>query len=163
MKCYAIVGAKKHGKTTSAKALVQRLRQRAPELRVLVFDKNNEWNTGKPLPTMDAFLATVRTSRDALAVFEDAGIFFSNRGRSEALEDILTQARHTRVSVVMLFHSLRALPEYVVNQLDGIILHKTRDVPGTVERKFGDWPAIFDAYQTVQADPNVHAHVFVQL
>lgn len=144
MRDYAIVGAKRSGKTTLAKSLVRRIG--AP---VLVFDKNNEW--GQTLPTMADFLQTAKGARYTCIVFEDAGIFFGPTGRSAELLDILTAARHTRNTCILLFHSLRQVPLYVIEQLDGMFILPTRDLPKKVESRFEDWPDVVDAHANVMA------------
>ena len=112
---------------------------------------------------MDDFLDKVQKAERSIAVFEDAGIFFSNRGRSERLEDILTSSRHSKVTTFLLFHSLRALPAYVIEQLDGIELFKTKDNPLTVRRKFDEWPAIYEAWHRVNDAPGFHAHTYIPI
>lgn len=145
MKCYALVGAKKSGKTTLAKRIVSSIP--APSI---VFDKNNEW--GRPLVSMPDFIAKARAVRGHVIVWEDATIFFSTSGRNEGLLDVLVAARHTRNTSLLLFHSLRSVPLYVLDHLDGIFLLPTRDLPAKVEKRFEDWPAIVEGWRKVQSE-----------
>lgn len=149
MKCYAIVGAKKAGKTTLAKKLVKAMLPGDPG-RLMVFDKNREW--GHPLRTMAEFIEEARKARGRVIVWEDATIFFSTTGRNEGLLDVMTAARHTRNTSLLLFHSLRSVPLYVLDQLDGVFILPTRDLPDKVTKRFGDWPDVVEAWQEVQAE-----------
>lgn len=151
MKDYAIVGRKKAGKTTLAKAVAKRIG--AP---LLVYDKNAEW--GQPLRTMPDFLDLARRARGRVIVIEDAGIFFSPTARHGALLDVLTAARHTRNTCILLFHSLRQVPLYVLEQLDGIYILPTRDLAGKVADRFEDWPDVVGAWNKVQARARKEAH-----
>jgi hypothetical protein len=162
---YAIIGAKKRGKTTTAKALVAQLQQEiiaagGRPLPLLVFDKNNEWGAPGPLPTMEGFLNHVQRKglqrTGAIAVFEDAGIFFSSRGRSEQLLDILTAARHTRITSILMFHSLSQVPQYVWIHLDAVVIHKTKDDPDYVRLDFRRRPDILQAWERVNDAEWIH-------
>ncbi len=157
MKDYAIIGRKKAGKTTLAKSLVKAIS--APKL--LVYDKNAEW--GFPHRTMPDFLDIATKARGTVIVIEDAGIFFGTTSRHGQLLDILTAARHTRNTCILLFHSLRQLPLYVLEQLDGVFILHTSDVAERVESRFADFPDIVGAYTKVSETPDAHAWRFVNI
>lgn len=146
MKCFALVGAKKSGKTTLAKRLASSIP--AP---LMVFDKNREWGA-RHLPTISEFMQAASNARGRVIVFEDATIFFANTGRSQDLLDILVAARHTRNTTFLLFHSLRAVPLYVLDNLDGIWLLPTRDIDAKVSKRFEDWPHLVEGWRAVQRD-----------
>lgn len=145
MRCYAIIGAKKCGKTYLAKSKVRDIG--AP---FIVFDKNREWGA-KKLPRMSEFLTQAQGVTGHVIIWEDATIFFPNNGRSQQLVDILTAARHTRNTSFLLFHSLRSVPLYVIDHLDGMFILPTRDLSGTVADKFGDWPEVLNGWGRVMA------------
>lgn len=151
MKVYVIVGRKKAGKTTKALDIVRRIG--AP---VLVYDTQGQWTNAAP-PTMDKFLDMVQAARGRVVVFEEAGIFFANTGRSERLVYILTSSRHHRNVTLFLFHSLRQVPLYVLDLADRFVLFKTNDTPRKVLDKFRGMDHVLDAWESVNADPDPHA------
>lgn len=160
MRDYAIVGRKKAGKTTLAKRLVKGIG--APGL--LVFDKNAEW--GFPLQSMPEFLEQALAARRTCIVVEDAGIFFGTTARHGQLLDILTAARHTKNTCILLFHSLRQVPLYVLEQLDGLFILPTADLGDRVAERFRDWPEVVVAHADVmerKADGEAHPYEFIHI
>lgn len=149
MKTSVIIGAKGHGKSTQVKKLIHALK-----LPAYVYDVNAEYSNVPGVtslfPSIDDFLKFAGNQRNCVIVFEEATIFFSNRGRSEQLINILVRARHNRVFPILCFHSLRAVPEYILELTEFIFLKRTADNPQTVIKKFGNYPEILSAFTEVQ-------------
>jgi Cdc6-like AAA superfamily ATPase len=159
VKAYAIVGRPGSGKTTTAKRIVQAI---AHPLPPLVYDVNAEWGEG-PLPALDTFLSNVQRSPGRVVVFEDATLFFSTSGNSQALREVLIRKRHTRTTVLLLFHGLNRVPLYILDTLDAVILHRTNDVPGKVAKRFEAFPGIAKAFDEILSDPSPYPSRFVPL
>lgn len=165
VRCYAIVGRRRSGKSTKAKAFVRSI---AHPLPPLVYDVQREWGYGGPnLPTMEAFLEQVAAiparGIGRVVVFEEAGIFFANNGRSELLTRILISTAHSRVTTVLVFHSLRMVPLHILELLNGLVLFKTMDTPAALVHKFKGVDSILNAWHEVNADPDPHASLYIPL
>lgn len=138
-----IVGAKGTGKTTQTKEII-----RAANLPALIYDVNNEYGNN-PLPDIDTFLIQAAKMKNATIVFEEATIFFSAKGRSEKLIEILVRSRHNRTLTVLNFHSLRSVPTYILELTNYLILKATNDNPGAVETKYKDFPEVISLFNEV--------------
>lgn len=164
MRCYAIVGRRRAGKSTKAKAFVRSIGHPLPPL---VYDVQHEWGYSSTLPTMDAFLEQVAAipprGVGRVVVFEEAGIFFANNGRSELLTRVLISTAHSRVTTVLVFHSLRMVPLHILELLNGLVLFKTMDTPAALVHRFKGVDGILNAWHEVNADPDPHASVYVPL
>ena len=136
-----IVGAKGTGKTTAVKNAIQ-----AAGLPVFIYDINQEYGS-LPVPSMDEFTEQASRLKRCTIVFEEATIFFSTRGRSENLLKILVQSRHNKTITILVLHSLRAVPVYILELSNAMILKNTNDNPTAVEGKFGDFPEIIEAFR----------------
>lgn len=148
-----IVGARGSGKSTIAKTLCSDVH---PD-RLYVYDVQGEYNTGDydRLPSKDDFLTDVAGDRkkdipgvaDSFIIFEESTVFFSNRGRDEKLTDFLVAARHDRNCIVLLFHSIRTIPLYVLDMANYAYVLQTNDVADTIKRHellFPAWKRVMD-------------------
>jgi len=143
MKTFAIIGGTGQGKSTFIKeVLLSRIKGAK-----MVYDVNNEYKTGKPLLTMPDFLNNAKKATKTAIVFEEATMFFSNRGYNDVLMDILVRKRHTQNVVILVFHSLRAAPKYVLDMVDTIVMFKTKDLQNEVYQKFKGDTDILQAYE----------------
>ncbi len=143
MKAIAVIGGTGQGKSTFIKEVL--LSNMAG--RKLIYDVNNEYKTGKALPSIVDFLKTAKTAIKTCIVFEEATIFFSNRGFNDELLDILVRKRHTQNVIILVFHSLRAAPKYVLDMVDTIVLFKTKDLQNEVMIKFRGEKDILAAHE----------------
>ena len=91
-------------------------------------------------------------------VFEEATIFFSNRGRSEEVIDLLVRKRHTNNIIILLFHSIRSVPNYIFELIDYIILFKTNDNEKLIHDKFKDNEQLIEFYNAVNQSDNFFEH-----
>lgn len=150
-----IVGAPGCGKTYYTKNTL--LKGVHPDALHL-FDTNQEYGDIYPhpfAPNVDKFLAKVYDMendrflmRNMVMVVEDATSFFSNRGRDECMQRILVGRRHPNISVVLLFHSMRDVPQYIITKCNVMVLFKTVDKDTFVKSKFDE--RIYDAWLGVQ-------------
>ena len=113
-KAFILVGSTGCGKTYFTKQLLKTVHKNA----LLIFDVNNEWKEYYPYPfdaDIDKFLEKANKVRKGVILIEDATAFLSNRGRSDLLTKILVAKRHTQNTIILLFHSMRSIPKYIVD------------------------------------------------
>lgn len=139
-----IVGAKGTGKTTQTKKIINEA-----GLPAFIYDVNQEY-TNNPLPDIDTFLNQAARTKNATIVFEEATIFFSAKGRSERLIEILVRNRHNRTVCVLVFHSLRSVPTYILELSNYLVLKYTNDNPGAVEQRYKDFPEVISLFNEVR-------------
>lgn len=155
-RAYAIIGRPGAGKTTIARRMA-----RAIGAPLLVFDTNAEWGGG-PLPDMDTFIEAAGRARGRLVIFEDATVFFTH-ARHQGLTRLLIGKRHAGNVYLLLFHSLRQVPLYVLDMLNGIVVLKTNDQPDKVAKRFEGFPHVVAAFEAVRRSPSLHASQYVGL
>src|SRR5690606_21657191 len=90
------------------------------------------------LPELDEFTNFVDNSRNGVFVFEEATIFFNTRGTDKTLNKILVRKRHTNNTIILVFHSLRAIPRYVYDLCNYMVVRKTNDSETQIMSKFSD-------------------------
>lgn len=144
MKSFAVVGNTGTGKTTFVKSILSK--STAP---LYIYDVNNEY-TEFPnrfdFSDFNSFLDEVKTKTGSVIVFEEATIFFSNRGASQETTEILVRKRHTGNLVIFVFHSLRTIPLHIFDLCDFLILHKTADNIKLMESKFAGNDLILNGF-----------------
>lgn len=121
---------------------------------LLIFDTNNEYSDLYPEkfnPDIDAFLSKCLTVKNAVILIEDATSFISNRGRSDKLVKLLVAKRHTKNTFILLFHSLRAVPKYLIDISTHLGIFKTNDDLGFIKNEFKN-ERILKAFYSVQKD-----------
>ncbi len=152
MKVSVIVGGKGTGKTTFLKSVLNKVHPKAR----LVYDVNNEYRELYPhsLLDHDVFLEKVINVQNAVVIFEEATIFFSNRGDDRSLKNLLVRARHTNNMTFLVYHSLRAVPVYILDLANFIVLFKTNDSFNRIEKKFQN-----DELNTMFKNVNKHTSI----
>lgn len=131
-KAIIVVGATGSGKSTFVKRLI------APVDvdRLHVYDVNREYFPDEPLPDIDDFLLSVSGVTESILIFEEATVFFSNRGSNKMMRKLLVGKRHSRNVVILLFHSVRAIPFYIFDLCNFVVLFHTNDEENIVREKF---------------------------
>lgn len=164
MRAYALVGRPGAGKTTLAKVLVQGIDHRLPPL---VYDVNREWNAPGTLPEIEPFLDSALKQPGRVVVIEDATLFFHVAGHSDKLKRLLIGKRHTRTTTLLLFHSLRQVPLYILDALDALVILPTNDNPDKVATRFDAFPDVVEAFNDVRrrynnGEPHPHEMAFLK-
>lgn len=153
-KCFIVVGTAGTGKTTFVKNMLSKVNKKA----VSVYDVNNEYpeySKGN-LPELDEFTNFVDNSRNGVFVFEEATIFFNTRGTDKTLNKILVRKRHTNNTIILVFHSLRAIPRYVYDLCNYMVVRKTNDSETQIMGKFSD-EKLIKIMRLVNSDKNPYA------
>jgi hypothetical protein len=129
-----IVGARGQGKSTFNKERLKGF----PRDRLHIHDIQREYFPNEPLIPVRQFVEDVNFKRDCFILFEEATIFFPNRGYDKGMVELLVSARHRGCHIHLVYHSLRAIPEYIYDLVDFVVLFNTKDKPHNVEHKFED-------------------------
>lgn len=149
-----LVGRRKTGKSTFLK---NRLKK-AHKDNLVLFDINGEHKELYPKPLMyfDEFTEHCTNVRNALIAIEEGTVFLPNRGNNEDVRNFLARARHNNCSVFIVFHSFRAVPGYIYDLADLIVVFKTNDQEDLIQKKFGD-PNLTAAFLAIKESDNKHA------
>lgn len=152
MKNYVIIGRPRSGKTSWTKAAASTL-----GFPLVVNDVNREWPGQRPLTASEFLdLTEPRYGKPTTAVWEEAtgylsGPLVSSQDRAR-IQQALVRRFHTRHVNLLLFHSLRAVPVWVMDYTDRLILFPTNDRPALILDKFKGWDIITEAWERVN-DP----------
>jgi hypothetical protein len=80
-----------------------------------------------------------------------AGPLTSGRDKARAIK-ALVRRFHTKHVNLLLFHSLRSVPVWIMDYTDRVILFPTNDRPGIIRDKFKGWETLIEAWERVN-DP----------
>ncbi len=132
MQVFIVIGARGTGKTTLLKQRVNLFKGHKH-----IYDlQRTYYNDNRPLPTIDEFTSVAATLEDSLIVYEESTIFFPNRGNNKELRQNLVQARYNRNIIFLVYHSICAVPYYVYDLADCVILFRTQDEENRVIQKY---------------------------
>lgn len=139
-KLLILVGARGSGKTYYAKSIIKNAHPKA----VYIFDVNKEYGDQyHPYYTeldgdIDAFIHVTKTVKKGIILVEDSTGFLPVNGRNLPFVRQIQGSRHTLNTFILLFHSMRTVPKYLMDFANAIVLFKTNDIPKRVEDTFGD-------------------------
>jgi len=152
-KAIIVVGGTGMGKTTFVKSMLMHVAKE----NIWLYDVNNEYTEYiiplPQLPTFQAFCDKASLLKQSVIVFEEATIFLKNKGSNQKLIDILVRKRHTENLVILVFHSLRSVPKYLLDLCNIMVLHKTNDPLDKAEQFDND--ELLKAYQYIKAAPMI--------
>ena len=139
MKAIILVGEQGRGKSTEAVKIIKQFGQKD----LYVYDINNDYarfpnNKIKGLPSMEAFLQIAEQVKNSVIIYEEATIFFGNKGRSESIVNQLVRNFHTKNVIVFLFHSVRSIPVEIMDFVQFIKFYHTNDRYTLIANKFRD-------------------------
>lgn len=148
-----ITGGTGTGKSTYVKKLLSKVNPS----RIILFDLNNEYPKNYSIDNfnyssfnaIDNFCEVACTAKNSVIVFEEATVFFSNRGNNQKIISMLISKRHKKNILIFIFHSLRSIPRYIFDYSNKLILFKTNDSFEVVKSKFNhtDLEAAFKEVQ----------------
>lgn len=159
MKCIAVIGRKKTGKTTFSVGLLKSVNYPA-----YIYDINGEYNRhgivnqyrGKL--EKDSFLNAVLSVRNSFIVFEEAASYFSSRESDERIKSVLQRSRHQNNIVILIFHALADFPTAIYNRIDNICLFKTLDFQSTLDGKLRKNEQFLYHFNSVKSALSPHYH-----
>lgn len=150
MRNIVIVGQPRAGKTSRAKRIVAAIG--AP---VVVNDVNAEWGQ-RPLDLSEFLdIAESRHGKPTTFVWEEATSYLdavaaSGKDKKRTVNALIRRF-HTKHVNVLLFHSLRTVPVWVMDYTDLLVLFKTADRPSLIRSKFAGWDIVTDAWERVNS------------
>lgn len=118
-----VCGMTGSGKSTFVKQLISGV----DVDRLLVYDVNAEYFPNEPLPDISDFLKECIAAEETIQIFEEATVFFSNRGSNADMRRLLVAKRHQRNIIILLFHSIRSIPHYIYDLCNYVVLFRTND------------------------------------
>ena len=125
-----VVGSTGVGKTTFVKSIIKDVHP----TNIVKYDPFNEYEKGYNIE-IDNFLQL--DYKNKLILIEEATSVLSFYNRIDIIK-MLTRRRHNNVSSVFVFHSIRSIPVYIFDFLDGIFFFRTNDRRDIVEKKYKD-------------------------
>lgn len=157
-RCILVVGTTGTGKSHFVKNTIVK-NYKGPKY---IYDINNEYKDGV-IMDFSKFLQAVKPVRRSLIIFEEATIFLSNKGDSKELREILVAKRHRDNTVVLVFHSLRAIPTYIFDLSDLLVLFRTTDNWNLISRKLDAFVDVLDAFVEIKEKGRKFARKLVYL
>ena len=142
-KAFIVVGMTGSGKSTLVKQMIKNV----DVSRLWVNDVNGEYFPDRPYIPTDKFLEQTLKLQRCVIVFEEATIFFSNRGNVRDMRELLVRKRWTESVIIMIFHSIRTIPHYIYDLCNGVFVFRTNDARDLVAAKH---ERLLDAYDKVQ-------------
>jgi len=154
-----IVGGRGHGKTT----WVRKFTTKAHPDALLMHDVSGMHKDyyKKPLLKFNDFTKLLSSVEQCLFAFEEATIFVPHSPNPDIKEACVT-SRYRGNTILFVFHSLRAVPRYILDLSNKLILMKTNDTETLVETKF-ERPDLTQAYKRVNASPDKYAFEMITI
>ena len=158
-----ICAASGRGKTTLVKNLLHNAKN------VWIYDVNNEYVNGYKAEDFEYFKNEALKKTGSFIVFEEGTVFFPQRGCDKNLMNLLIRKRHTKNTIVTIFHSLNRIPMYILEQANYIFLKKTNDRATVVERNYENFPDILSAFYHLQKcsddknNPDFYEHELIKI
>jgi len=152
MKAFIVTGEQGRGKTTQAYNLIENFSKKdlyAYDVHGHYFEKYKSLSKIKGRPPMEIFLEIVSKVKNSVIVFEEATIFFSNKGRSDIIIELLVNNYHSKNIIIFLFHSLRSVPVEIMDFVQFIQMYHSNDRATLIKNKFKDDYDLLEVYNDV--------------
>jgi len=149
-----IVGGRGHGKTT----MLRRFTTKAHPEALLLHDVSGQHKDyyKRPLLEIDQFNAICKNVENCMIAYEEATIFIPHSPKPD-IKHFLVTSRYRNNTILFVFHSLRAVPRYILDLSNKVILMKTNDIPEVIEKKF-QRPDFMEVFKRVNASPDKYAY-----
>ncbi len=156
-KAIIIVGATGTGKTTYIKNLLKKVPNKGS---LFIYDVNNEYKDyfNYEFIDIEGFMEKTQYMKKGVFVLEEATIYLNNRSTDKFLTELLVRKRHTFNTIILVFHSMRAVPRYIYELSNYIIIFKTNDSPEMTARELKD-----DKLEAImnEVKDNIDSHYFI--
>jgi ABC-type cobalamin/Fe3+-siderophores transport system ATPase subunit len=138
-----VVGCTGSGKST----LIKSFTKSVDRTKLFINDVNAEYFPDREYISTTQFLEIAQKLKECVIVFEEATIFFSNRGSNKEMRELLVRKRHARNVIFLVFHSVRSIPHYIYDLCNYVFIFRTNDTAELVEKKHEH---LFPAWRKVQ-------------
>lgn len=155
----AVVGGTHRGKSTFIK-------ERIKKHPHLVNDVKGEYRGFKrywpPKPREEFCEIIDQGIKKTVIVMEEASFYLSNRHYSTLAEKILVNKWQSGNTYFLVYHSIRKIPLFVYDYLDGMVLFKTNDILPHIKNHP---PEILEAFELVNKEStrDKHFKTFIEL
>jgi hypothetical protein len=150
-KLYIICGSKGRGKTTMCtKVLTNSINK---GLRPIIYDVRRDYlkQYNKPfLPKKEFMEKEILPAKKSVILLEESTIFFPNTSKDSVLYDKIIAMRYDENDIILVYHSLRSIPSYILEQGDFLILFKTSDNYAYINSKFRGNDDVLECFESVQ-------------
>jgi len=148
-----VVGSTGVGKTTFVKSIIKDIHS----TNIIKYDPFNEYEKGYNIE-IDNFLQL--DYKNKLILVEEATSVLSFYNRIDIIK-MLTRRRHNNVSSIFVFHSIRTIPVYIFDFLDGIVFFRTNDRKDIIEKKYKDiiTPELLDKITSLPNYKYIYLHL----
>lgn len=160
-KTYVIVGGTGTGKSTFAKRIIESEKKQGK--KAYIFDVNNEYKGEDIEINFDKFLDECCKRKNSVFLIEEATVFVSNRQWDKRILEILVKKRHANNSIILLYHSLRAVPVNIADLANFFCIKKTNDNPQIIQTKFKGYDEITSALENSKISENQYITSIVEL
>lgn len=109
----------------------------------------------------EEFVEMCAVAKDSVFIFEDATAVFSGGKATKRFLYAMARSREEGVTIILMFHSFRKIPDDILDLIDGLVVFKTRDGEDDIRKKTDD-PRVLEAYRQVKASPDPHAKKIVR-
>ena len=153
-------GARRHGKTTESKKLLDIILKNDPKRFVAVFDPNNEYldyaDYSELTGDYDIFIDKCLELENSIILIEECTICLGTRSDDKRIKKLLVRAAHQNNIIAMNFHSIRAMPTYLFELATFCYIHKTADTLEQVKKKSPS-PEFLECWEKVQNDDDKYS------
>jgi len=148
-----VVGSTGVGKTTFVKSIIRDVHSS----NIIKYDPFAEYSKGYNIE-IDNFLQL--DYKNKLILVEEATSVLSFYNRIDIIK-MLTRRRHNNVSSIFVFHSIRTIPVYIFDFLDGIVFFRTNDRKDIIEKKYKDiiTPELLDKITSLPNYKYIYLHL----
>lgn len=161
MQVVLIIGQRGEGKSTITEQRIHsaRIAHQQNSGFLWAYDIERRYYKGINSPVIDqngnlidvkVFAKKASELQNSTIVYEEASVFFHNRGHSEKLKMTLVQSRYQGNVAYLIYHSICAVPYYVYELTDCIILLRTKDSEDRVLKKYKE---LYPAWKLLKQKP----------
>ncbi len=152
-KAFMFVGMRGMGKSFNVKKLLSKHDKKS----CLIFDPNNEYGgyySHPPITNFIMFADAANKVENAVIVVEEATVFLNNRGFNLDFLELITRARHTNNTIILVFHSFKKVPKYLFDICNYVVILKTGDKVDYLDKEF-DNPGLTAAFLKIKNAPTL--------
>lgn len=118
-------------------------------------------DAGITIMPLENLLRYMMTVEDHVCIIDDASAVFKGTC-GELFSECMMMSRDSGNTYIICIHSWRLSPRDILDMIDRLVIHKTRDTIDFIEARTDD-PEIIEAWETVRDSPNRYEKIVIQL